>query len=189
MREELTAIYQHGVDGTPVVWPALDGRIKLGEDALDLQAADAGDMFTRFEVPSSAVTVLRTLGEGEFGLVQLGELDVASVHNEAVLFWVRLQQQQARVEAGSGRIRVAVKMTKDGLRRNEREQFEAEAKLLCAFSHPCIVKVVAVCFDAQPSFIALELMSGDLLQYLESHEEELRRDMQACMHMHECVMM
>ena len=59
-----------------------------------------------------------------------------------------------------------VKKTKPGLPELERKQFESEARLLCAFAHPHIVKVLAVCFDAQTAFIALELMGLNLLEYV-----------------------
>ena len=73
---------------------------------------------------------------------------------------------------------VAVKtMLDNGVPAMELRQFEYEARLLTALTHPNIVKVVAVCFQQSPFMICLELMSGgDLRSYLKEHEAELRQD-------------
>ena len=161
-------------NGRELVWPDISDRFQLGQHRLELQSAEAGIAFRRFEVPHSAVVMGRVIGEGEYGAVQLAELDPAQVRNDAVASWLRAQKRkssQGKPTVSMGTVPVAVKTVKNGLPEHERRLFENEAMLLCAFSHPHIVKVLAVCFAEQPTFIALELMGADLLTHLHEQRE------------------
>ena len=75
---------------------------------------------------------------------------------------------------------VAVKqMLETGVSDVERSQFEYEARLLAAIKHVNIVTLKAVCFQSQPSFIVLELMSMDLKSYLDDNADDLRNNVDA----------
>ena len=155
------------------MWPRdLSERITLGQQTLNPEDAEISDLLERMEVPASAVTTVSTLGEGEFGLVQLGLLKAEHLRNAP-----GVPPQHGSKEV----IRVAVKTTKADLGLEQQRQFVAEGKLLCAFRHPGIVRALAVCFKQQPSFIVTELMpGGDLEHYLEEHSEQLRDDVVVC---------
>ena len=171
--EELHALIQDMHDSDPrashIVWPSdLSEHVALGQHALNPEDVEMNDMMERMEVPASAVTTVSTLGEGEFGLVQLGLLKASHMRNTS---WTTPPSGNKDV------IRVAVKTTKADLGPEQQRQFVAEGKLLCAFSHPGIVRALAVCFKQQPAFIVTELMpGGDLLHYLIEHSEQLRDD-------------
>jgi serine/threonine protein kinase len=130
-------------------------------------------------VDRGAVTVTKTLGEGEFGLVQLGVLDVSVIRDQQVVNWILLHQTRFQASASSSTsIKVAVKCIHEDQPLSAVGEFETEARLLSAFSHPNIVKVLAVCFKSAPAFIALELMAGDLLSYLTEHSAQLKNEIQ-----------
>ena len=162
-----------------LVWPEdLSERVNIGQQTLDPQAIEINDIVEKLEVPKSAITVIKTLGSGEFGLVQLAELTISSVTHEPNVAWIKQHQGQGSMSSKNfDKIRVAVKSTKEDLGAEQQKQFETEAKLLCALSHPGIVRALAVCFKQQPAFIALELMAGgDLRQYLIDRKEHLQED-------------
>ena len=170
--EAATALSQQlqaELHGQQLEWPDLSETFRLGQHQLELHA-EAADLFHRLAVPSDAIKPVEKLGEGEFGVVQLAELNIDMVKNDAIVVWLKARQRRQTVlrrsMSGMNMVRVAVKMTKPGLPEHERKQFETEALLLCAFAHPHIVKVLAVCFSAQPAFIALELMGLNLLDYV-----------------------
>ena len=71
------------------------------------------------------------------------------------------------------RLAVAVKMVHEASALSE---FETEARLLSGFSHPNIVKAVAVSLKSFPAFIALELMACDLLSYIADNRSALREN-------------
>ena len=157
-----------------VVWPDLTDKVKLGHVALDLAASDANDRFERMQVDHDAVTVFKTLGEGEFGLVQLGQLHISAVRDQTVRERLMSQHKgSVSLLKKAMYVDVAVKTTKLDVSAKEIEQFESEARLLCAFTHPNIVSVLGVCFASKPAFIVLELMGGDLRSFMMDHRSEL----------------
>ena len=161
-----------GLEG--LQWPNLMDKVKLGHVALDLAASDANDRFERMQVDHDAVTVFKTLGEGEFGLVQLGQLRITSVKDEGVRERLLSQYKGSQSLLKKAMYAdVAVKTTKPDLPEKEIAQFESEARLLCAFTHPNIVSVLGVCFATKPAFIVLELMGGDLRSFMMDHKSEL----------------
>ena len=83
------------------------------------QDVELNDVMERMEVPASAVTTLSILGEGEFGLVQLGLLNTAYTRNTSAI--------TSRSETGDA-MRVAVKTTKAGLGLEQQRQFETEGR-------------------------------------------------------------
>ena len=159
-----------GLEG--LQWPNLMDKVKLGHVALDLAASDANDRFERMQVDHDAVTVFKTLGEGEFGLVQLGQLRIVAVRSRGVLESLISHWQSSR-QNKEDFVDVAIKTTKSDLPEKEIAQFESEARLLCAFTHPNIVSVLGVCFATKPAFIVLELMGGDLRSFMMDHKSEL----------------
>ena len=62
---------------------------------------------------------------------------------------------------------MAVKFLSGDVGRAEKEQFVKEASRLARLHHPHIVAQLASCFNVQPNFIVMELMTGgDLKAYL-----------------------
>ena len=134
----------------PLAWPSQARQLSV------LPASDGAGVDDKavvaLEVAAERIRLGKLLGEGEFGSVYRGVLTRAS----------------------GDTVDVAVKTVKDD---HGREQFASEAKLLASLRHSSIVTVLAVCFtsSAEQQMIALELMAGgDLLSYLQSHQDELR---------------
>ena len=129
-------------------WPAIESQSRQtvsSSISFDLQSESTVAAFKAPEISPSQITLGSLLGQGQFGAVYRATMkgkDGASTS-------------------------VAVKqMLETGVSDVERGQFEYEARLLAAIKHVNIVTLKAVCFQSQPSFIVLELMSMDLKSYL-----------------------
>ncbi|XP_076880183.1 cytoplasmic tyrosine-protein kinase BMX-like [Brachyhypopomus gauderio] len=104
--------------------------------------AEAGE----WELRREDVCVVRELGSGQFGLVQLG---------------VWKEQHQ-----------VAIKMVREGCMSSE--DFIEEAQVMMKLQHSKLVKLYGVCSDCFPIYIVTEFMSnGCLLDYLRAKGKEL----------------
>ena len=159
-----------------VAWPDLLDVVKIGQDALDVEDEQTAAKMQSMEIDQSVLRVMRELGSGEFGTVQLAELDTSSVRDTETAAWLEGQRQgrEGRRTAwgAGGKLKVAVKSTREGLSAGEQAQFATEAKILVAFNHPHIVRVVGVCLRQSPNMLVLELMEGgDLKSYLQSHRD------------------
>ena len=149
-----------GDDAILLEWPASNfGQIGIRDDVqqgIDLQSDDSRRQFTSLTVSADCVTTESLLGSGAFGSVFNGTVTLSS----------------------GKKLDVAVKtMSTDGGSEIETRQFEYEARLLSALSHPKIVSVLAVCFEGSRRMMMLELMvGGDLRSYLSQHQEEVESD-------------
>nr|XP_033805028.1 cytoplasmic tyrosine-protein kinase BMX isoform X2 [Geotrypetes seraphini] len=100
-----------------------------------------------WELKRIDIVLLKELGSGQFGLVQLGK-------------W-------------KGEYDVAVKMIRESSM--SEEEFLEEAQIMMKFSHPKLVRLYGVCTEKYPLYIVTEFMSnGCLLTYLKDHRKELQ---------------
>ncbi|XP_050997552.1 cytoplasmic tyrosine-protein kinase BMX isoform X1 [Acomys russatus] len=99
-----------------------------------------------WELKREEITLLKELGSGQFGVVQLGK-------------W-------------KGQYDVAVKMIKEGAM--SEDEFFQEAQTMMKLSHPKLVKFYGVCSKKYPIYIVTEyITNGCLLDYLKSHGKGL----------------
>uniref|UniRef100_A0A8C8YSL7 Tyrosine-protein kinase n=1 Tax=Prolemur simus TaxID=1328070 RepID=A0A8C8YSL7_PROSS len=99
-----------------------------------------------WELKREEITLLKELGSGQFGVVQLGK-------------W-------------KGQYDVAVKMIKEGSM--SEDEFFQEAQTMMKLSHPKLVKFYGVCSKKYPIYIVTEyITNGCLLNYLRSHGKGL----------------
>ncbi|XP_047391837.1 cytoplasmic tyrosine-protein kinase BMX isoform X6 [Sciurus carolinensis] len=99
-----------------------------------------------WELKREEITLLKELGSGQFGVVQLGK-------------W-------------KGQYDVAVKMIKEGSM--SEDEFFQEAQTMMKLNHPKLVKFYGVCSKKYPIYIVTEyITNGCLLNYLKSHGKEL----------------
>ncbi|XP_052573909.1 cytoplasmic tyrosine-protein kinase BMX isoform X2 [Peromyscus californicus insignis] len=99
-----------------------------------------------WELKREEITLLKELGSGQFGVVQLGK-------------W-------------KGQYDVAVKMIKEGAM--SEDEFFQEAQTMMKLSHPKLVKFYGVCSKKYPIYIVTEyITNGCLLNYLKSHGKGL----------------
>uniref|UniRef100_A0A8B7VXP9 non-specific protein-tyrosine kinase n=2 Tax=Castor TaxID=10184 RepID=A0A8B7VXP9_CASCN len=99
-----------------------------------------------WELKREEIALLKELGSGQFGVVQLGK-------------W-------------KGQYDVAVKMIKEGSM--SEDEFFQEAQTMMKLSHPKLVKFYGVCSKKYPIYIVTEyITNGCLLTYLKSHGKEL----------------
>ncbi|KAK3528360.1 hypothetical protein QTP86_034136, partial [Hemibagrus guttatus] len=109
-----------------------------------------------WELSRKDVRVVKELGSGQFGVVQLG-------------MW-------------KGEHQVAIKMVKEGCMSSDEFIEEAQVMIVCVslFSerklrHPKLVRLYGVCTECFPIYIVTEFMSnGCLLEYLRHHGKELQ---------------
>uniref|UniRef100_A0AAR2L100 Tyrosine-protein kinase n=1 Tax=Pygocentrus nattereri TaxID=42514 RepID=A0AAR2L100_PYGNA len=100
-----------------------------------------------WELSRSDVKLVKELGSGQFGVVQLG-------------VW-------------KGQHEVAIKMVKEGCMSSD--DFIEEAQIMMKLRHPKLVRLHGVCTERFPIYIVTEFMSnGCLLDYLKSHGKELQ---------------
>ncbi|XP_067849532.1 tyrosine-protein kinase BTK-like [Heptranchias perlo] len=101
-----------------------------------------------WELDRKEITLLKELGNGQFGVVQLGK-------------WKQKYD-------------VAIKMIKEGSMSTE--EFIEEAETMMKLIHPKLVQLHGVCTMGYPIYIVTEFMSnGCLLSYLNSHGKELNQ--------------
>ncbi|XP_063099004.1 cytoplasmic tyrosine-protein kinase BMX isoform X4 [Cavia porcellus] len=99
-----------------------------------------------WELRREEIALLKELGRGQFGVVQLGK-------------W-------------KGRYDVAVKMIKEGSM--SEDEFFQEAQTMMKLSHPKLVKFYGVCSEKYPIYIVTEyIANGCLLNYLKGHGKGL----------------
>ncbi|KAL6033456.1 hypothetical protein STEG23_020271 [Scotinomys teguina] len=99
-----------------------------------------------WELKREEIALLKELGSGQFGVVQLGK-------------W-------------KGQYDVAVKMIKEGAM--SEDEFFQEAQTMMKLSHPKLVKFYGVCSKKYPIYIVTEyITNGCLLNYLKSHGKGL----------------
>uniref|UniRef100_A0A2K6GLP0 Tyrosine-protein kinase n=1 Tax=Propithecus coquereli TaxID=379532 RepID=A0A2K6GLP0_PROCO len=99
-----------------------------------------------WELKREEITLLKELGSGQFGVVQLGK-------------W-------------KGQYDVAVKMIKEGSM--SEDEFFQEAQTMMKLSHPKLVKFYGVCSKKYPIYIVTEyITNGCLLNYLRNHGKGL----------------
>ena len=113
------------------------------EQIVSLQAEDVAAHFMALQIERESLTCIRTLGEGEFGVVELCSL-------------------------GNRGLEVAVKrMHASGVDFEAQKTFLLEAKIMAALSHEAIVAVRGLCTEEMPFILVMELMAlGDLRNYL-----------------------
>ncbi|XP_058238161.1 cytoplasmic tyrosine-protein kinase BMX-like isoform X2 [Hemibagrus wyckioides] len=100
-----------------------------------------------WELSRKDVRVVKELGSGQFGVVQLG-------------VW-------------KGEHQVAIKMVKEGCMSSD--EFIEEAQIMMKLRHPKLVRLYGVCTECFPIYIVTEFMSnGCLLEYLRQHGKELQ---------------
>ncbi|KAM6151458.1 cytoplasmic tyrosine-protein kinase BMX [Rhynchocyon petersi] len=99
-----------------------------------------------WELKREEITLLKELGSGQFGVVQLGK-------------W-------------KDKYDIAVKMIKEGSM--SEDEFFQEAQTMMKLSHPKLVKFYGVCSKRYPIYIVTEyITNGCLLNYLKSHGKGL----------------
>uniref|UniRef100_A0A8C5L9W1 Tyrosine-protein kinase n=1 Tax=Jaculus jaculus TaxID=51337 RepID=A0A8C5L9W1_JACJA len=99
-----------------------------------------------WELKREEISLLKELGSGQFGVVQLGK-------------W-------------KGQYDVAVKMIKEGAM--SEDEFFQEAQIMMKLSHPKLVKFYGVCSKKYPIYIVTEyITNGCLLNYLKNHGKGL----------------
>ncbi|XP_045146718.1 cytoplasmic tyrosine-protein kinase BMX isoform X1 [Echinops telfairi] len=99
-----------------------------------------------WELKREDISLLKELGSGQFGVVQLGK-------------W-------------KGKYDIAVKMIKEGSM--SEDEFFQEAQTMMKLSHPKLVKFYGVCSKRYPIYIVTEyITNGCLLNYLKSHGKGL----------------
>ncbi|RUS86123.1 hypothetical protein EGW08_006143 [Elysia chlorotica] len=100
-------------------------------------------------IPPKNISKRRLIGEGNFGLVFLGEC--------------------ADLEGRKGHTPVAIKTLKGDSSEALRKDFEREAELLTTFKHKNIVHLYGVCTEGESWMLVFEFMkNGDLHGYLRS---------------------
>ena len=93
------------------------------------------------------ITYISDLGQGNFGVVMKGEA--------------------TGIIPGEASTLVAIKVLKEGSNKDAKNDFVKEALLMNQFDHPNILKLLGVCFDAEPFCLIFEYMDlGDLNNYL-----------------------
>ncbi|XP_023656564.2 cytoplasmic tyrosine-protein kinase BMX isoform X2 [Paramormyrops kingsleyae] len=111
----------------------------LGSDTIP--SSGYGD----WELRREEITLVRQLGSGQFGVVQLA-------------LW-------------KGRCEIAVKTIKECSMSTD--EFIEEAKIMMRLKHPKLVSLHGVCTEAYPFYIVTEYMeNGNLLEYLKTHGDE-----------------
>ena len=106
------------------------------------------DELQDLEIPRENVTLIRELGEGQFGKV--------------------LEAQAAGLPSDpDNTVTVAVKFLSAGSNPTDRAVFAEEAARMKPLHHLHVVNMLGVCFSSEPSFIILEFMpKGDLKNFL-----------------------
>eukprot|EP00042_Codosiga_hollandica_P040996 m.361510 g.361510 ORF g.361510 m.361510 type:complete len:370 (+) comp56006_c1_seq1:1-1110(+) len=133
--------------------------VAIRDGVVDLNAPDHILAFERLEISPTRLVVVRTLGSGQFGQVDLAHLKLLDQTGG--------NKQQA----------VAVKFLKDQSSDVEASKFLMEARILSSLRHQNIVSVIAVCFRSTPNFFVVEFLAGgDLLSYLRANAATLSEE-------------
>ncbi|XP_063968658.1 protein-tyrosine kinase 2-beta-like [Lytechinus pictus] len=103
-----------------------------------------------YEISRELVTLVETIGQGQFGDVHKG---------------IYIDQDE--------KVEVAVKTCKVESTQALGERFLEEAYIMKQFDHPHIIKLIGVCTDP-PIWIVMELAPfGEMRMFLQTHKEEL----------------
>ena len=106
--------------------------------------------FRSLELPIDSISRGAVLGQGQFGVVYRGSM---------------LGQRGSQA--------VALKFLKDGASAVEQAAFKQEAYRVYKMHHEHVVRLLAVHFETEPSFLAIELMvNGDVKSYLRFCSEQ-----------------
>jgi len=99
------------------------------------------------QIDSTLICCLEQLGEGAFGRVYMGRYGNGPSEDDYVL--------------------VAIKVLKDDMSKDAKEDFEREAELLSTLEHPNIVHFYGVCIENVCFMLIFEYMeNGDLNKFL-----------------------
>lgn len=102
------------------------------------------------EYPISSIRSIQELGEGAFGKVYRGELQMNT--------------------GGPLVVPIAIKTLKENSSPKTKVDFKREADLMAELQHPNIVCLLGVCFQEEPMCMLFEYMrKGDLHEYLVTH--------------------
>uniref|UniRef100_H3B521 Tyrosine-protein kinase n=1 Tax=Latimeria chalumnae TaxID=7897 RepID=H3B521_LATCH len=139
---ELINYHQHNGAG-------LATRLRHPVSATSNKAPPPSDLEDgKWELYREDITLLKELGSGQFGLVQLGK-------------W-------------KGQYDVAIKMIKEGSM--SEDEFIEEAQVMMKMKHPKLVQLYGVCTKMYPIYIVTEFMAnGCLLDYLKAHKKNLTK--------------
>lgn len=120
-----------------------------GTQQMEMKALIPRANFRVPEVPLNSIRFLQELGEGAFGKVYCGELNLHSNGNVTP---------------------VAIKTLKENAALKTQHDFQREAELMSDLHHPNIVCLLGVCMREEPMCMLFEYMSqGDLHEYLILH--------------------
>ncbi|NXT28643.1 TXK kinase, partial [Syrrhaptes paradoxus] len=150
---ELIKYHQHNAAG-------LITRLRhpVGSDGCS-SPATAGFSYEEWELNPSELTLVKELGCGQFGVVQLGK-------------W-------------KATIKVAIKTINEGAM--SEDYFIEEAKVMMKLSHPKLVQLYGVCTHHKPLYVVTEFMeNGCLLSYLHQRRGKIGRDVLLRMHQDVC---
>ena len=125
-------------------------------DSVPPRIREAVKNFPKYQ--KSLIKYIRQLGQGNFGVV----------------FHARAKTSPEDEKE----IEVAVKTLKDEGWGEGLDDFVREAKLMFAFDHPNIVKILGVCIEEVPFYLIFEYMDkGDLAHFLRASASSLQRRM------------
>ena len=123
---------------------------RFHDEVLKGQAKAAQARYSSLQCDRASIVTTRLLGEGHFGVVHDGTLNLKGVT-----------------------VPVAVKQLKSGIDRNAQEEFLLEVWLTSILDHANIVRVAAVCTKDTPFLVALEYMpGGNLLNYVRDTQKQ-----------------
>lgn len=112
-----------------------------------------------WEVPRERILLLRSLGQGSFGMVYEGILKAQNSGEDTPC---------------------AVKTVNENATDRERTNFLSEASVMKEFDTYHVVRLLGVCSRGQPALVVMELMKkGDLKSYLRAHRPDEREDVVA----------
>ncbi|CAD7087818.1 unnamed protein product [Hermetia illucens] len=127
-----------------------------------------------YELDRSQITLLETIGIGQFGDVHVGLCRIKQKASERKLFTDNIGSDVNDKEGNSGVIQVAVKTCKPDDDQTKAEKFLEEAFIMQKFDHPHIIRLIGIC-SSQPIWIVMELAKlGELRAYLKAHANKLK---------------
>lgn len=120
-------------------------------NSAEVTRANASVTFESLAVRRSGLVRLKTLGSGEFGIVEL------------------MAAAPGLFGQGQGARQVAVKVL-TGSDAGSQNAFMQEVKLMCKCRHPALVSILGVCIEAEPRMMILEYLPGGSLEdWLHQH--------------------